>query len=290
MVKVDFTTAAPYFYNGTDQSGTVAATFTDVNGQPVDLSINWHGKAFVEVGYYTISAEFIVTDFNYQLTGNTLTLQIYADQNVHVDYTPGTDPDYSSVIPSMWGEIWSKPEPPVGIDTMTWGELISETMLDYRASFNGSRDYPGMNYTTGSQTETITVDSLKFRPMEIDSITGEFSGSLNPGRTLSKPQGLYLGKELFIDANHPESDQASVFEMRYEAASPEHEPVRIEQDYSAEENTDMTVSLVSSFKTAAPGNQNLFYDLPVQDAGLTGKAENMKSDLEKLIDDLIKVS
>ncbi len=296
-VQVDFVTDAPYIFDGTDQSDSVSATITDVNGNKVDLVIDWNGKTFVEAGSYTVTAELRPADPNYKLVNNTLTLEMFAKtDNAFVVYTDGTASIYSATIPALQGSILAAGNADGSVYTMPWGELIAKAMLSYSRHFDGG-DHPGMNYGSDHRELTVTVDTLKFRPMETDNIVRDAFEHLNFRETITKPQALYLGKELFIDSNHPESDYVALFEKRSSTYSPGHEPLYVERDYSADENESMTFSshmatlfLPDSFAKAENNSAAENYDLPIQSSAVAEKAENMKSDLEKLLDELSHVS
>ena len=296
-VQVDFVTDAPYIFDGTDQSDSVSATITDVNGNKIDLVIDWNGKTFVEAGSYTVTAELRPADPNYKLVNNTLTLEMFAKtDNAFVVYTDGTASIYSATIPALQGSILAAGNADGSIYTMPWGELIAKAMLSYSRHFDGG-DHPGMNYGSDHRELTVTVDTLKFRPMETDNIVRDAFEHLNFRETITKPQALYLGKELFIDSNHPESDYVALFEKRSSTYSPGHEPLYVERDYSADENESMTFSshmatlfLPGSFAKAESNSAAENYDLPIQSSAVAEKAENMKSDLEKLLDELSHVS
>ena len=296
-VQVDFVTDAPYIFDGTDQSDSVSATITDVNGNKIDLVIDWNGKTFVEAGSYTVTAELRPADPNYKLVNNTLTLKMFAKtDNAFVVYTDGTASIYSATIPALQGSILAAGNADGSIYTMPWGELIAKAMLSYSRHFDGG-DHPGMNYGSDHRELTVTVDTLKFRPMETDNIVRDAFEHLNFRETITKPQALYLGKELFIDSNHPESDYVALFEKRSSTYSPGHEPLYVERDYSADENESMTFSsqmatlfLPGSFAKAENNSAAENYDLPIQSSAVAEKAENMKSDLEKLLDELSHVS
>ncbi|MBQ9776213.1 MAG: DUF4347 domain-containing protein [Lentisphaeria bacterium] len=296
-VQVDFVTDAPYIFDGTDQSDSVSATITDVNGNKIDLVIDWNGKTFVEAGSYTVTAELRPADPNYKLVNNTLTLKMFAKtDNAFVVYTDGTASIYSATIPALQGSILAAGNADGSIYTMPWGELIAKAMLSYSRHFDGG-DHPGMNYGSDHHELTVTVDTLKFRPMETDNIVRDAFEHLNFRETITKPQALYLGKELFIDSNHPESDYVALFEKRSSTYSPGHEPPYVERDYSADENDSMTFSshmatlfLPGSFAKAEDNSAAENYDLQIQSSAVAEKAENMKSDLEKLLDELSHVS
>ncbi|MBO5959518.1 MAG: hypothetical protein J6Q65_05300, partial [Lentisphaeria bacterium] len=76
-VTLDWESETSYTYNGADQSGTVKAYYTDINGAKVYVSVNFgDGVTFKNAGDYTASAEGSAADSNYAYAASTKSLTI----------------------------------------------------------------------------------------------------------------------------------------------------------------------------------------------------------------------
>ena len=76
-VEVVWNHSEEYTYDSTDQSGTVTAHITDINGDTVALNVDFD-KDFINAGQYTVTALWVIADDNYALTNNIVNLQINA--------------------------------------------------------------------------------------------------------------------------------------------------------------------------------------------------------------------
>ena len=81
-VRLNWTYSNSYQYNGADQSNTVGATFTDIEGVTLSASIVFSGASdsFKNAGEYSVNAT--IDNKNYNLTNGTLTLKIAKKQAV----------------------------------------------------------------------------------------------------------------------------------------------------------------------------------------------------------------
>ncbi|MBO5670293.1 MAG: hypothetical protein J6S41_01970, partial [Clostridia bacterium] len=76
-VMLDWEAETSYTYTGADQSGTVKAYYTDINGAKVYVSVNFgDGVTFKNAGDYTASAEGSAADSNYAYAASTKSLTI----------------------------------------------------------------------------------------------------------------------------------------------------------------------------------------------------------------------
>ena len=74
-VTLDWEKADSYTYTGADQSGTVKAYYTDVDGEKQYVTVTFD-KTFRNAGDYTASAEASAADSNYKYTASSLDLTI----------------------------------------------------------------------------------------------------------------------------------------------------------------------------------------------------------------------
>ena len=74
-VTLDWEKADSYTYTGADQSGTVKAYYTDVDGEKQYVTVTFD-KTFLNAGDYTASAEASAADSNYKYTASSLDLTI----------------------------------------------------------------------------------------------------------------------------------------------------------------------------------------------------------------------
>ena len=292
-VDVTFVTDEPYHYNGTDQSGTVSATYTDINGNIVNANINWHGETFKIPGTYTVTAE--STDSNYVISATTAnkTLVMNNELPTYVVYSEAFYPGFSSNIASMIGDIVahnSGYNNGIGnLSMLNWDDFVNITMLDYLRNDDGIEL---------SNIKTVSsVDSLKYRPMEKDSIASDVSDFVMNGN-ISKQQSLYLGKEICIEASLDHFDTIELFENRADSYSEEHNPIVIEADYEFEnrENqiycmTDAVLNIPAAALRKAKAD-NLAdvpaeYNMPFAVIGETSKVSNFKSDIERILDKML---
>ena len=254
-VQVSFETDSPYYYTGKDQSDTVSASYIDINGNKIDADINWNGQEFIDAGAYLVTAE--GSDTNYNLVDNTMTIVMNPAliQPSFTVYSDGTNPMYSSSIISLQGVITANKTADGNISTYPWAQLITEALLDKKGIVSEA-------YGTEFFGGRVTVDTLKYRPFELDAVVKELSLTIACG---NDPQGIALGEELFIDGNYSSTDHMQLFEQRGDTLSEYHDPLYVEKDYTAD--------------------QAVNYDIPAIDIQ-QNKVSNLKTDLEKLLDEL----
>ena len=259
-VQVSFETDSPYYYTGKDQSDTVSASYIDINGNKIDADINWNGQEFIDAGAYLVTAE--GSDTNYNLVDNTMTVVMNPAliQPSFTVYSDGTNPMYSSSIISLQGVITANKAADGNISTYPWAQLITEALLDKKGIVSEA-------YGTEFFGGRVTVDTLKYRPFELDSVVKELSLTISCG---NDPQGVALGEELFIDGNYSSTDHMQLFEQRGDTLSEYHDPLYVEKDYTA----DQAVNIPAAE-----------YDIPAIDIQ-QNKVSNLKTDLEKLLDEL----
>ena len=285
-VQVTFETDSPYYYTGWDQSSTVSASYIDIYGNKISVKINWYGEEFKNPGTYRVAA--VGNDPNYNLIDNKMTLVMNPAliQPGFIVYTDGTNPIYASSVPAMQGQILANDVSAGDIYSYTWSQLISETLLDKKGIAFEDRDYPGMNYGTDFSGKRVTVDTLKYRPFELDTPVKELALTISG----SLPQALVWGKELFIDGS--EADQIPLLENHGDSFTEYHEELYVENDYTAEEQGRVAVKFVpqtlqipARLLEKAAGESGAEYDVPALDIQHK-KVSNLKTDLEKLLDEL----
>lgn len=258
--KVDVTlvTNDPYISNGTDQSGTVSAYYTDVFGNKQAALIDWQGKTFAETGYYQITIS--IADPNYQVNNDSATLTMYA---------PGIGGEgiggegEKDVLDPMRGDLTGNntgdgKNPLVNVYTMGYSELVARTMLDFDRAFAG--EYRIIDPWSLKDTSTaVSVDVLRYNPMTLDHITVESAVAGD----------FFSGNELFSGERAD-----TLIQVRGDAPVSPPESLYIESDADAE-------------------TLPWYEDDPLITAALTGldklpeKVESFKSDWEKLLDEMV---
>ena len=231
------------------------------------------------------------SDSNYNLTGNSTVLvmnpaKILPGFNV---YSAGVNPLYASSVPVLQGQLLANKNAAGDIYTYTWPQLISEALLDKESIAVEHRVYLGMGYDTDFADKRITVDSLKYCPFELDAPVKELSQTISG---VKNQLGFVLGKELFTDSNLQETEDMTLFEKRGDTLSEHHEPIYVEWDYSSEESNNQALNVAPQtllipveFLDNAQEEPVAEYDIPAL-ATQQKKAENLKTDLEKLLDEL----
>ena len=298
-VDVTFDTDAPYYYNGTDQSGTVFAGYVNVDGEYVGLTLDWGGKSFINVGTYTVTA--LGNDPNYALQGATIVLEMQSSGYVPgvgggFDYSEGLYPGFSAVIPSMQGDFLAGGGISGGaygnIYSMSYAELISHSLRQtdnrfYPVHVVMDRVETGLQSGLSAGETTVSVDALKYCPFELDIPVKEISGSVTGDSNVTNVQGLYLGQELFIDDTYYSADSYRLLN----SVPTDHEPLYIEQGYEASDTLSYNVTGQELLVPAALFEQNtdnrMEYDIPAVAVHVTEKQNNLKSDLEKLLDEMM---
>ena len=286
-VEITFVTDAPYIYNGKDQSNTISATYIDINGNVVEVALDFGGKEFKDAGVYTVTA--VGTDPNYALTNNTITLVIDPAEPTVV-YCEGLYPGYYSAVASMQADLESKYPfgvPDDNIYTMTYPELVSKTMLGHNTEINR---YSGDNIYDSLNGFTVTVDTLKHHPFAIEGIAQEISSGITAGGNVIHESGIYSGNELFPESGDEEHIQ--LFGLRGQELSDEHNPVFLEKGHHEEFNhaedyylRPEIVHVPASVFQKPAGLEESIDVLPVNGQNCS-KSSNFKSPLEKLLDQL----
>ena len=128
--------------------------------------------------------------------------------------------------------------------------------------------------------------------MMLDAPQKEISDLVFKGSSVSKPQAFYLNRELFADANHPDSDYMQLFEKRGDSYSKYHDPVYVEKDYNVEEFDAGEISLraipmqlpAAIFRAVEEADE-LLAELALPElANAAPAATNFKSDLDELLE------
>lgn len=182
---VEITWAQDNFtYNGTDQSGEVTATYTDVNGTPVDLAVTVDGGEFKNVneGGYTFTAAFAGSDAgskNYALPADPSAVFHMAPAAVEVTlenqsatYTgsdlSGTldDSKYDVTVGTVFGDD------DLGIKL----SILGGTAIDARTyTIEGASS--NANYSVTFHTGVFTITPLGIE-VEITAGGGEYGGEI----------------------------------------------------------------------------------------------------------------
>ncbi|MBE6362922.1 MAG: DUF4347 domain-containing protein [Lentisphaerae bacterium] len=271
------------YADGTVMSNTVTATLTP-SPSPV-----------VNAGVYSITPSNAVIDgidpaanTEYRYTAGTLTVIAppgYGDEQPgdYVVYCEGNYPGYFSTVPGMQADLTANAAGSTGNDniyTMSYPELIKETMLTY-TRLDGRYLFTGMgNNWLG---HTVTVDGLKYHPFNIDEIVREISESTIKNSELTHASSLYSGKELFTENGDEEFVQ--LFRQRGDALSVHHEPVFMEAGFFESEKISPD-HITHPDPASVSGGIISAENLPPVSEALCSKVENLKSDLEKLLDKL----
>lgn len=271
------------YADGTVMSNTVTATLTP-SPSPV-----------VNAGVYSITPSGAVIDgidpaanTEYRYTAGTLTVIAppgYGDEQPgdYVVYCEGNYPGYFSTVPGMQADLTANAAGSTENDniyTMPYPELIKETMLTY-TRLDGRSLFTGMgNNWLG---HTVTVDGLKYHPFNIDEIVREISESTIKNSELTHASSLYSGKELFTENGDEEFVQ--LFRQRGDTLSGHHEPVFMEAGFFESEKISPD-HITHPDPASVSGGIISAENLPPVSESLCSKVENLKSDLEKLLDKL----
>ena len=251
-VETVFQTNDPYFYNGTDQSNTVSAYYTDINGNRVDLAINWNGQEFKAPGSYTITVD--AGNPNYALNPSTMVVTMNpAKPSYHV-YCEGLYPGHFSTVINMQTELLLQSFGQAGYGnfyTMNYPELVYHTM-EVRNTV--------LDTAAGDMACKVTVDPLKYCPITLEEPALELSESLTRNSSLTHTSALYTGTELFAESE--DDVLVQLFQERGDTLSPDHEPIVIE----AADDDSMDLCLV--------------------DDKHGQKVSNLKGTVERLLDEL----
>ena len=263
-VEVVFVTEAPYIYDGTDQSDTVSATYTDVNGNKVQLQINWNGQEFIKPGTYTVVAEFITADPNYQLKDAFAQVVMGGEIKTSAPiYSDGTNPDYSSVIPAIQGKILASDEGKLyynNIYTMDYSELLATVAKQREVVMESFYSIDGSDFKNFSCL--VSVDTLKYKPFELEVPVKEIADSVIGNSNVIAPEDFIRNQELNIEGKS--KDNYRLLDEQGETLGGHYEDFYMD-DYAEE-----------------------FFELPEMAVTTFDKVENMKSELELLIDKLAK--
>ena len=263
-VEVVFVTEAPYIYDGTDQSDTVSATYTDVNGNKVQLQINWNGQEFIKPGTYTVVAEFITADPNYQLKDAFAQVVMGGEIKTSAPiYSDGTNPEYSSVIPAIQGKILASNEGKLyynNIYTMDYSELLATVAKQREVVMESFYSIDGSDFKNFSCL--VSVDTLKYKPFELEVPVKEISDSVIGNSNVIAPEDFIRNQELNIEGKS--KDNYRLLDEQGETLGGHYEDFYMD-DYAEE-----------------------FFELPEMAVTTFDKVENMKSELELLIDKLAK--
>ena len=285
-VEAVYITAEPYEYNKYDQSGTVSAYYIDVNGEKVALPLDWHGQEFTNPGTYTVTV--INNDPNYTIENPSITLVITDVKYSNGPYSEGIYPEYSSTVPAMEAQLlinrvsdnndWHSGN----IYSLTYGQLISNTMLA-----NDGR-------IVANAPIRVSVDSLVYRPFELDALQKENSELLFANSSVTNEQAFHTGREIFNAAGN----DAVLFETRAASYSADHEPLYIEEAVYSDELETTTVSLravpvslpVDIFRKAEDAINELADIALPEVAGNSFAAVNFKSELDELLESVAGIS
>ena len=171
--------------------------------------------------------------------------------------------------------------------TMNYSELVSKTMLHYEIA---EIAFPHDAIRADWDNITVTVDTLKYHPFMEDEIVRELSIGITSNSEITHDSGIYSGNELFPECG--DSEYVQLFESRGEGLTEHHNPVVLEEGHHEEFNHNKDYYLRPEVVTVPAGvfpEQNLLekeFDILPADEKLSRKAENLKSPLEKLLDQL----
>ena len=178
--------ADSYTYTGADQSGTVKAYYTDLNGEKQYVTVTFD-KTFLNAGDYTASAEASAAGGNYNWSASNLGLTIaQASLTVAADAVSKTygaaDPTLTYKVTGLvngeseasvlTGELSRDAGENVGTYAITQGTLA--------ASDNYNLVFTGSNLTINQATLTVTADAVSKTYGEADpTLTYQVSGLVN---------------------------------------------------------------------------------------------------------------
>ncbi len=181
---VEITWAQDNFtYNGTDQSGEVTATYTDVNGTPVDLAVTVDGGEFKNVneGGYTFTAAFAGSDAgskNYALPADPSAVFHMAPAAVEVTLenqsATYTGSDLSGTLDdtkyTVSGTVYNGDDLGITLSILGGAAIDARTYTIEGASSNA-------NYTVTFHTGVFTITPLGIE-VEITAGGGEYGGEI----------------------------------------------------------------------------------------------------------------
>ena len=280
-ITVVFVTNEPYYYSSTDQSNTVSAYYVDVNGNKVDLEIDWNGKVFAAVGTYEISVT--VTDGNYNALNTTkILVMLPNDPGAGIGGAGSPDGPGGGLQP-IQTEVILGGGSSENVYTMRYSKLISATLKEGISIADSPGDtvlYYGKNLY--GKSGVVKVDTLTHTPMTIDMITREKS-MIDHEETIN-PLGLITGSELFT---LPTEEVVDVHSQN------PHPVPRAESLYIDGEHMSDVVPW-----TAAPQDNHFNSDVAMMESLLEsdimiaddvpGKGEMFRSDFEKVLEEIIK--
>ena len=177
--------ADSYTYTGKDQSGTVKAYYTDVDGEKQYVSVTFD-KTFLNAGDYTASAG-ASAGGNYNWSASNLGLTIaQASLTVTADAVSKT---YGAADPTLTYKVTGlvNGETEATVLTGALGRDAGENVGTYAikqgtlaASSNYKLDFTGANLTINQATLTVTADAVSKTYGEADpTLTYQVSGLVN---------------------------------------------------------------------------------------------------------------
>lgn len=252
-VEIIYVTDAPYYYDSTDQSGTVSAYYTDIHGNQIDVPVNWGGQIFAPVGVYNVTIT--VSDTNYNPVNPSTVLVMNPNNPAGGIYLTGIEP----VIPVIRGTLLTDPADMVYGDvyTMNYPELLQHSMLSYE------------DMELAPVSIRTATDILEYKPMTPDSPMRESTVLERP--QVVNPQGFISGEEIFSTGSD------AIIKVRGDAPVESPESLYIDGDSGAE---DLPWHVVSDEVESV---------LPVipEAAVIPEKLDGFKSDFEKLLEELV---
>ena len=177
--------ADSYTYTGKDQSDTVKAYYTDVDGEKQYVTVTFD-QTFLNAGDYTASAE-ASAGGNYNWSASSLGLTIaQASLTVTADAVSKT---YGAADPTLTYKVTGlvNGETEAGVLTGALGRDAGENVGTYaisqgtlKASDNYNLVFTGSNLTINQATLTVTADAVSKTYGEADpSLTYQVSGLVN---------------------------------------------------------------------------------------------------------------
>jgi len=270
-VLITYVTDSPYYYDGSDQSGTVSAYYTDIHGNRVDVPVNWNGQVFAAVGKYDITVT--LSDSNYQATNDSAVLYMLPNNPAGGIYSDGLNPEFTGIVPAIQGGLLINGTSPVygDIYTMSYPELVVHSMLHPgRGMMDGMAGTESFQLTFASGA--VQSDVLKYLPMTIDdpvreSSVADFGWVINPA-------ALSSGDEL------SDSSSDALIQVRGDAPLTVPESLYIDGDAGAER-------LPWYEDPAQEQALNAVSELPLPE-DLPVKSEAFRSEFEKLLEELVQ--
>ena len=280
-VTIVYDTDEPYYYDSTDQSDTVSAYYTDINGNKINVPVNWNGKIFAPVGSYEITIS--VTDPNYNPVNASRTLVM-----LPADPGAGITPEMPGNLANLQTEVLldgSRDGSGVNrgnIYTMNYSELISETLRENSIPWMDQEILRDSSSLYG-QSGVSRIDTLVYKPMTIDLLVRE-SSLLENSRVLHV-DGLILGQELFTA---PADTDAAV-----DSSKPYPVPAPAEAVYEDGQPMAEDAPWAAMPEASGIAADLALLEQQLQDICQLGVTEPVKgeaftSDYEKLLEELVK--